>query len=706
MLTVLIFLPALCVWTGFGLLYLVPIKRTTLNAATAIFLSLVSGVLLLGWVATVATELGVFRGEAIVVLGILVGAAGAWQARQHGLKVQLERTPHLEAAFLLALIGLMSALYFRPHEFIFGGADAGVYINLGATISRSGGLILDNPDLAALPPDDIDLLFRPQPPNQLPRYYHLPGFYIADDNASQITPQFYPLHPVWLAVAYGLRGLAGSLNLTPLWGLLGVLAVYFAVREAFGRARLAALAAGLLAITSTQIWFARYSTSETLTQFLLFAGLYGLARHARTREAWAAVLAGVALGQVMLVRIDMYFLLAVPLIYAAYLRLRRQLDRRYWLFAGPLLALTAHSLIHAVWQSWPYFYNTYFSGLKPPIPIPILIGGAIVAVVAFLALDRWVAARENTGGRSDWAARVEPWWRTALTLAAIGLVLLAAYAYFIRPLSADPTKQSNYWYADSTIPDVEPLNMVRLGWYLSPLGLLLSVIGCALLVRERTSERTWALLGVGLFFTLLYTYKTYNNPHHIYVMRRYVPAVFPMLALGAAYALDRLADWNPIGRVSAIGLSIIMITLLIDAGRVSNAQIDYAGGLDQYRAFSAQIPPDAIVLFDDRGVVGVTALFGTPLAYLDGHTVLDMQEDQLDAERLGALVKGWLTAGRTVMIVSGPQASNQLCARWQCRPSGAMRFEWPQLESSYEHFPATVVHPIYNLELATVEAAR
>lgn len=704
MLTVLILLPAVFIWTGFGLLQLAPIKRTKLDATTAVFVSLISGVLVLGWVATLATELDIFRAELIVGLGILIGAAGAWRARRHGLNVHIERTPPLETAFLIALISLMSALYFRPHQFILGGADAGVYVNLGATISRSGGLILTNPDFTALSSADIDMLFRPQPPNQLPRYYHLPGFYIGDDNAGQITPQFYPLHPVWLAVAHGLGGLDANLNLTPLWGILGVLAVYFAVREAFGRAQLAALAAGLLAITSTQIWFARYPTSEVLTQCLLFAGLYGLARHARTREGWAAVLAGVALGQVMLVRIDTYFLLAVPVIYAAYLRLRRQLDARFWLFAGPFLTLTAHSIIHALWQSWPYFYNTYFGGLQSPIPLPILIGGLIVAVAVFIVLDRRVATR------SDWVARLEPWWRKGLTLAAIGLVVLAAYAYFIRPLGVDPTKQFNYWYAGSKIPDVEPFNMVRLGWYLSPLGLLLSVVGCALLVRERTSERTWMLLGVGLFFTLLYTYKTYNNPHHIYVMRRYVPVVFPMLALGAAYALDRLAAWRPIGRVSAIGLGAITAALLIYAGRVSNSQIDYAGGLDQYRAFAAQVPPDAIVLFDDRELVGVTALFGTPLAYLDGHTVLDVQEDRLDAARFEALVTGWLAASRPVMIVGGPQAANQVCAaigaRQQCRSLGTWHFDWPQLEASYEHMPATVNRTVYDLTLTTVEAAK
>jgi 4-amino-4-deoxy-L-arabinose transferase-like glycosyltransferase len=701
MLTALIFIPALCLWTGFGLLHLLPIKRTSLDVAAALFVSLVSGVLLLGWVATVATELHVFRAEWIVMLGVIIGATGAWQAKRRGLNVQFERIPRLEAAFLIALIGLMITLYFRPHEFIFGGADAGVYVNLGATISRSGGLILENPDLTALPPEDIDMLFRPQPSNQLPNYYHMPGFYVGDNNAGQITPQFYPLHPVWLAVAHGLRGLGGSLYLTPLWGLLGVLAVYFAAREAFGRVRLAALTAGLLAITATQIWFARYPTAEALTQFLLFAGLYGLARYARTHEGWAALLAGVALGEVMLVRIDMYFLLAVPILLAAYLRLHRQLDRRYWLFAGPFLALTAHSFIHAVWQSWPYFYNTYFSGVKLPIPATLLLGGLIAAGAAFIVLDRFAATR------SDWVRRVDPWWHRFLLLAAIGLVLLAAYAYFIRPLSADPTKQFNYWYANSTIPDVEPLNMVRLGWYLSPLGLLLSVIGGALLVRERTSGRSWILLGVGVFFTGLYVYNTYNNPHHIYVMRRYVPAVFPMLTLGAAYALDRLADWRPpIGLVGAIGLGAVTIGLLINAGRVSNPQIDYTGVIDQYRAFAQQIPANAIVLFDDRGVTGVTALFGTPLAYLGQHTVLDLQEDRIDKDRLDALAQGWLAAGRSIVVVGGPEASNQLCARWQCRPLGTAHFDWKQLESSYEHFPTAVVNPVYDLTLAAVDAVR
>ena len=259
-------------------------------------------------------------------------------------------------------------------------------------------------------------------------------------------------------------------------------------------------------------------------------------------------------------------------------------------------------------------------------------------------------------------------------------------------------------------PDVEPFNIVPVGWYLSPLGLLLGVIGCALLVYKHAppSRLYRALLGVGvLLFTVLYTYKTYNNPHHIYVMRRYVPAAFPMLTLGLAYALDRLADWNLIGRVSAIGLAVISIVLLIDAGRVSNPQIDYAGGLDQYRVFAPQIPADAIVLFDDREVVGVTALFGTPLAYLDQHTVLDLQEDKLlDMARLGAILKGWQAAGRSVVVVNGPQTSDQVCTYWQCHSLGTAHFDWPTLEASYVHFPTKIDHPTYDLTLLMVNPVR
>jgi peptidoglycan/LPS O-acetylase OafA/YrhL len=324
----------------------------------------------------------------------------------------------------------------------------------------------------------------------------------------------------------------------------------------------------------------------------------------------------------------------------------------------------------------------------------------MVVLVVFAVVNRAETRR------SDWVARLVPAQRTVLWVAAIGLVLLAAYAYFWRPLQATPDRQVDYWYAQNTIPDVEPFNFVRLGWYLSPLGLILGVLGMAAIVRERISERTWLIVGVGVFFSILFLFRTFNNPHHVYVMRRYVPAVIPAFALGMAYAVIRLADWRPVGRVLAAGLIVAQAGLMLYAGRVMIRQVDFQNGVDQFRAFSAQVPPDAIVLFNDDEPVGTAAIFGTPLAYLDGRTVIDLQEDRLDLDRLDSLVGGWLADGRLVVVADGPSRVAGLCDRWRCHSLGAARFDLPTLESSYERLPTAIVPLHYEIDLYAVDSVQ
>ena len=156
-----------------------------------------------------------------------------------------------------------------------GGADAGVYVNLGANIARTGAILIHDPTLAALDPSLYPSLLRPLPPGELTPYYLMPAFYVPATPAGLIIPQFYPLHPVWQAVAYALGGLRAELLMTPLWGFLGALAVYFTTRRLWGwRAGMLALAA--LSVTALQVWFARYPTTEMLTQYLLWTGVWAL----------------------------------------------------------------------------------------------------------------------------------------------------------------------------------------------------------------------------------------------------------------------------------------------------------------------------------------------------------------------------------------------------------------------------------------------
>jgi 4-amino-4-deoxy-L-arabinose transferase-like glycosyltransferase len=702
MLVVILAIPALCVWTGYGLLQIMGPAKFRSDVPDGIFSLGLAGVLLLGWIALITAELGVFSALAVSAFGVLLGSGGWLVARRRGTRVTLNWSSFQrgEAIFLVILIALIGVLNLRPHQFIFGGADAGVYVSLGANLSRTHDWLIHNPDLSAIPPDDYEMLFREHSPHLIPRYIHLPGFYISDNNTETILPQFYPLHPVWLAVAHGLGGVWANLFLTPLWGLLAVLALYFAIRESFGR-RLAAVAALVLAFTPTQIWFSRYPTSEALTQFLLLSGFYAFARHIRQGETWSAALAGIALGQAMLARPDMYFLLGIPPVYAAYLHLTRRFSRHFWVFTGSMLAMGTHSILHAVWLDWPYLHNTYFLGNSaiPKYPA-FLIGGLTFLTITSIILGKITARIPDT------LTRLQPAWRILRSIAAVCLVLLAAYAYFLRPLQADPTREINYWYAQTTFPDVEPYNLVRLGWYLSPLGVGLGVLGAALILHERINGRTWPLVSIGIFYSILFVYYSFNNPHHVYVMRRYVPAVIPMFVIGAAYAILRLANWRQIGLVLAPGLILMQVSLMLYTNQAMIQQVDYRGSVSQFRSLSAQIPSGALVLFNGDSPIGTASVFGTPLAYIDGHTVLDLQEDHLDLDRLDALVQGWLTEGRSVIVIDGPSRVSGMCDRWHCSSLGVAQFNFSVLEASYEHRPTGIIPVQRSLDVYAVESVQ
>jgi 4-amino-4-deoxy-L-arabinose transferase-like glycosyltransferase len=650
------------------------------------FQCLLFSVLLTGWVSLVLVGAGWFSLSRLLLCNVcytLALGALVWR-RSRSWRVSL-RPPDRSAWLLLGLVAVAAVLFFRPHEFIFGGADAGVYVSLGANIARTGSWLVRDPAVASADPKLYPALFRAQPSYFIPRYIQFPGFYLADEQPGLIIPQFYPLHPVWLAIAYSLGGLWASLFVTPLWGLMGCLAVYFTTKTLFGR-RVGLLAAGLLAITAPQIWFSRYPTSEVLTQLLLFGGMYTFALYVSDESPWTGLLAGLALGQVSLARIDVYFLLALPVCYAAYLGLKRRFNARHLVFFGSFLAMVAHSLLFAALQSWPYFCNTYSTSLRSlPLPWPLLVAFGVAGLAGFLFFGRWA------GRHPGWAQRLAPYGHRALMALGLLVILAALYGYFVRPLLADATATSHYWYGDNEIPDVEPYNLVRLGWYISPLGIGLAVAGMWWMLRHEANERTAAFLGIGLFFSFFFLYRSRNNPHHIYVMRRYLPAVIPTFMVGAAYALGRWLRRTGWRRWCAIGLAVVLAGWLVYDARVVIPHVEYQGAMAQLEPLVRALgDDDPVVLFNDDLPVSTGAILGTPLRYIYGYTVFDLQEEYVDVERLSAQARRWHDAGRRVLVAFGPNAASDIFPASELTPVTAFHLDVPVLEASYEHFPQQI----------------
>jgi hypothetical protein len=637
-----------------------------------------------------------------LIMGVIALASWiiAWRrGAVSGLRRELARPTRAEAA-LLGLLAVLSAIYFRPHEFIFGAADAGVYMNMGSHLARSGELLIDDPLIAQLDSSLYPAFFREQQPNTLTRYYYLPGYYLNDTTPGQIIPQFFALQAVSIAILTSIGGVSWGLLATPLWGLLGIAAIFFLARTLFDR-RVALLSAGLLGAVILQNWFSRYPTAEVLTQACLFAGLYALShvlRRTAPERAWG-VLAGLWLGLISLARIDMILVMAVIPVVLIALAAARRWSPGLTSFTVVFGVLCLQTVIHAVVFAWPYTYNTYqsvFNMIQGRSGGMWLIAG-LVGVGALFVGARWFD-RLKEGRRS----RLERWLSAALIALVIGGAL---YAYFIRPLvEAAPT--GYYWYGDSQVTSTNRENLVRLGWYITPLGLVVAVWGLCLMVwRERSlSVRVFGL--IGLMSTVVYVINILNNPHHIYTMRRYVPVVIPAMMIWGAYGLAVLSRvrWRGI-RWTVWLVLLAWLGGMIWQSRVIWRQVDYAGATTALAQLDRELEPGAIVLFDDQSAVGIGDVVGTPLRFIFDHPVFVLRNPQaVTPEAWRALIQDWQQQGYPVYVMRQADKAMSVADIVPLGEAQHFAFETSVLQPTYTDYPNQVAPQRYDLAFQKIQA--
>jgi hypothetical protein len=658
-------------------------------------LALCSGLILawLGWFSL---------GLLTLIMGViaLAGWSIAWRRSMiRALRRDLARPARAEAA-LIGLLALLSVIYFRPHEFIHGGADAGVYVNMGSHIARSGQLLIDDPLIAQLDPSFYPAFFREQPPGDLTRYYYLPGFYVSDTVPGQIIPQFYAVQAVSIAILTAIGGVPLGLLATPLWGLAGIAAVYFLARNLFDR-RVALLAATLLGAVILQNWFSRYPTAEVLTQAYVFAGLYALSRvlgQHEPRRSWG-FLAGLWLGLISLIRIDMVLVVAVLPILLIGLAAARRWSTGLTSFTVTLGVLTVQSVLHAVLFAWPYTHNT-FQGVAHTLlgrNGALWLGAGLIGMVLLIVGARWFgrAAEER---RQRWLRR--------LTGALIVLVCSAAlYAYFLRPV-VETSATVAYWYGGSQFASTNRENLARIGWYVTPLGLLIALLGlCLMLWRERSLPAR-VFVVVALLSTAVYVINILNNPHHIYAMRRYVPVIIPALMIWGGYGLAALSRARWRGARLVMGLVLLAwLGGMIWQSRVIWRQVDDAGQLAALTEWNQQLAPGAVLLFDDQNPVGTGDFIGTPMRFIFDHPVFALRNPQaVTPEALRALVRDWQQQGRSVYVLS--ETSKDVSIK-NVLPLGKARqltFETTVLVPTYTDYPNQVMPLRYDLKAQEVQA--
>lgn len=749
---------------------------------------LIASALWSGWLALLLAATHRFSLGLHLLLTALFCAAGLGLARWRGPGDELEAAPpaRAEIGLHVALLLLFALTVARPFETILGGRDAGVYPNIGYRIAATGSITQTEPTIAQIARDRLsedESLKRPaeqaftnfigkqEPQRYSAERYTQPSFFINTEQDAldgKMTPGFFHLYPAWIGLWTALFGMRGGLVATGYLGLLGGWSVAMAARRMSDPARrtvTAGFALAFMLLNALQIWFSRYTTAEAGAQMLLWSGLAAWARFAdlgpesprRRARAWYGLLAGLALGQLLLMRLEFYWGAGPLILYLAWQALRRRWTAGESWMAGGLAAMLLHGAIHIRTVAWTYFLDNTWGKFQDFALLSRLVHGwynpllqdirsnnkkghtiflndqrfyveLAVAAVALLAL-LVVVFRPNVLRRgAELAAR----GRRPLLAAAIALlVALAGYGYFIRPqhLGLDalihPIENRALWesYIGAPLPvpfDAYPTqrqraivlgNMVRVGWYLSPLGIALGLAGVALWLWRDLNRRTWLVLGVALAYGIFPIDDTYGTAEQVYpyIARRFLPGTIPLFSLGAAWLIGWLATRGGWRRAAGYAAGGLLILFLVATGWRSALHVEYGGALDGVESLAKRIEPDAVVLMRG-GDRDTPTNIATPLRYgFNRDALVVYSPDPLPyREQLAGQVKNWLAAGRPVYLLLGVNGGSFNLPGLTLEDRGLFDLkvrEWQQLQSQkpFSAGPIRFTYRLYALQVLDAE---
>ena len=748
---------------------------------------LLASALWTGWLALLLAELGIFWLWLHLALTLLFIASG-WFLAQRKLTNQsqrlipdsqllIPRPPRWELPLYIIVLGIFALIVARPFETVLGGRDAGVYANTGYAIARTGGIVQTEPLLAEIARNRTsdnqyikdaaaqaytNFLGNQDKERFSATRFTQPGFFSTESEMLEghIYPQGFHLYPVWLALWTLLFGLHGGLLATGSLGLLAVWSVAMVGRRLIqGRAGtyVGALTLLFLAFNTLQIWFSRYTTAEVGTQMLLWAGLAMWAKYAaldqteRGKHAgvWYAALTGLALGQLIFIRIEFFWGAGPLTLFLLFAFVRRRWTRGETVLALSSGAMLVHGLVHIFTIARTYFLdNTWgkfqdyalISRLVHPLYTPLLqdvrtnnfkghtiyasiprllaeIAVVLLVIAAIWALWRWPKLLQRV------ETAIIRWRKPLLAGAVLGLIAVATFAYVVRPqrLTTDavlhPLLNRAQWESYIGAPLPIPLNenlkqtqrevvlgnMVRLGWYLSPLGIVLGVVGLAGWIWRDLNRRSWLMLLIGVAYAAFSIADTYGTADqtYIYIARRFVPGALPVFALGTAWLLAQLLvaqrrSWRIAGGVAATTLMLFLVATGWRAAR----HIEYAGAINTLAAFAERIEPNAIVLMRG-GDRDTPTNIATPLRYAFKREVLVVySSDPLPyREQLAAQVRLWQAAGRPVYLLLGSNGGVLNLPGLVLADRGLFDLtlpEWQQLQLQ-KPFAAGPIHFTYRL---------
>ena len=662
-------------WLPGAMLFRAPLldrqERAGLDVEERVFWAVLLSLALSLSITLALAAAGEYSFTRLLIADVLMAAGIAAYSRSDWRMPQARRVTWT-AAIPLLLLALGAWRFFPPSEYVIGGKDPGVYMNEGVQIAQRGALVVEEAVVASVPPFARKLFLpRHTDLHGYPRtdYYsgRFMGFFIQDPEKGTVVGQFPHLYPASIAVGYGVDGLTGARRTTAIWAMLGVLAVYFAGRRAFGTAT-AAAAAALLAIHVLQLWFARYPNAEVVMQTMLFAGLLAYARAHVDGMRFFAPVAGSLLGLLLFLRLDTSLaIIAVGVAGVLGILVGRPPRRSFW------AALLVPSLLAAVYMLGPMraHWERYRIFLETLAIWQYVLAAALgAALLALLAFSRRIPRLDA------WTTRIAP-----TAIAALG-ASAALYALFLREPGGRLAAHDAY--ALRTFANI----------YLTVPGVLAAILGFFLLARRHFWHAPSLFLTfVAFSFTLFY--KIRIVPEHFWMGRRFVAMILPgalLMIAGLAFATGTSGPRWRILRWTAGGtLLLLLASTYLRTSAPVLSHVEYEGLIPRLEELAGQFGENDLVIMESRNAGGDVHVLATPLAYIYDRNVLLLVSPRPDKVTMAEFVAWARTKYDRVFYVGGG-GTDLLSHNYGFQAVASERFQVPEFETTTDALPRLVSH--------------
>jgi hypothetical protein len=476
---------------------------------------------------------------------------------------------------LVVGLALTAWLYLGfPTESIFLGRDEGLYANHAIYIAHHGRLDVPYPW-----PESLDTIFSKA-------FREIPGFFPTN---STMTVQFAHLFPVWLAQAFATFGHHALFRFEAVFALLSISVFYGLCRSVMPKPY-AVIATLFLALNPSEIWLARRTLTEILTQLFIWSGLFIFLFAQRDNSKRLARWAGVLLGFSSLVRIDSFFL--VPLLFFSHLVqkiVEDPGDKTSFSIWSPFYqtALPVFALVFGYYAFDNIIYLSIFFPLLKQIGILTL--AILLALLASTQVNLKLIKPLFTS-------------RTLLVLTGIALIALTIYAYWLRPNIEPYSTINNPEHFLHGTRDYRENSMVNLAKYLSPPVIFVAMWGWFITLGTIIKKRKdlHLILGIVCFagFSALYLWRPSIAPDHFWAIRRFVPIVIPGFILFSALGIQWILNRFPKGwLITASAVVIIFLSMFtIRANQLIFAFAEEKGYFVQLQQLAEKLPGDGLIL--------------------------------------------------------------------------------------------------------------